>query len=114
MSLPRNNASSQLALRSDPDEEKESVEDAVGKDSVITGIVITDDCHVWTAGYDGFIELEIRFGAKSCTKVPRLPNFSPFGRSELDCIEADVGGGGPFVASRGLCERRWIFLPSRF
>ena len=42
-------------------EEKESVEDAVGKDSVITGIVITDDCHVWTAGYDGFIELEIRF-----------------------------------------------------
>lgn len=51
----RNNASSQLALRSDPDEEKESVEDAVGKDSVITGIVITDDCHVWTAGYDGYV-----------------------------------------------------------
>merc|ERR1719375_423487 len=52
----RNNASAQLTLHGDDDrDENESVEDAVGKDSMISGIVVTDDCHVWTAGYDGFV-----------------------------------------------------------
>merc|ERR1719359_63524 len=73
----RNNASLQLTLHDDPEDEKESVEDAVGKDSMISGIVITDDCHVWTAGYDGFV---VEWGCeldpeKSYATAKRLNSF---------------------------------------